>query len=98
MIEEGNRSPVLDRLLDPNAAPGYSVPDIEVMTEETLTLVSAGYDSTAIAMMLSFVYICRDPEVYGKLVAEIDGHMHDGGRIVITQGDENMAVSCMLFP
>ncbi|KAL9099372.1 MAG: hypothetical protein Q9163_005120 [Psora crenata] len=72
-------------MLDPTAAPGHSVPNIEFITEETLTLICAGYHSTAIAMVLSFVYNCRDPEFYSRLVAEIDCHLDKGSKVSLKQ-------------
>ncbi|KAL8898396.1 MAG: hypothetical protein Q9207_006719 [Kuettlingeria erythrocarpa] len=65
-------SMLLDRMLDPAAAPGYNVPSIDIMTEEALTLISAGYDSTAIAMMLGVFYICSNPAVSQTLETELN--------------------------
>ena len=81
LSEESDRSMIIDRLLDPLAAPGHVVPTIDAMTEEALTLVSAGYDSTATAMILGLFYICRHREVYDRLESEIDGSFPQGGCI-----------------
>ena len=70
---------LLDRMLDSQAAPDYHVPHVDILTEEALTLVSAGYDSTAISMLLGFFYICRDQVVYGALEAELDSSLADEG-------------------
>ena len=84
-FEDGETSMVLDRLLDPTAAPAHAIPNIEVMTEEALTLVSAGYDSTAIAMLLGFFYICQNPEVYDKMESELDRSIPKMGKISLQE-------------
>jgi cytochrome P450 len=59
-------------LLDPSAAKGHVVPNSAELTEEALTLLVAGNDTTANAMILGMYHICRDNAVQSRVEAELD--------------------------
>ena len=70
-------SEVLERLLDPNAARGHTVPNAYDLNEEALTLLTAGNDTTSNAMILGAYFICNHPEVGNRLVEELQNTFPD---------------------
>jgi cytochrome P450 len=64
-------SAVLELLLDASTVKGHIVPSAAELTEEALTLLVAGNDTTATAMILGLYQICRSPDIQNKVEAEI---------------------------
>ncbi|MCJ1377215.1 hypothetical protein MMC17_000307 [Xylographa soralifera] len=62
---------VLEQLLDSNAARGHVIPNALQLNEEALTLLTAGNDTTANAVILGTYYICTHPKVYAQLNDEL---------------------------
>ncbi|KAL9577458.1 MAG: hypothetical protein Q9212_006352 [Teloschistes hypoglaucus] len=67
-----SRSEILEQLLDPNAARGHAIPNAYDLNEEALTLLTAGNDTTANAMIIGAYLICTHPLVLKRLVEELD--------------------------
>ncbi|KFY37873.1 hypothetical protein V494_04603 [Pseudogymnoascus sp. VKM F-4513 (FW-928)] len=74
-IDEGRdkmkHKTIFHQLLDPNASEGHVVPDVKGLTEEMITLIGAGWETTAHAMTMITYYVVSNPDVYRKLVAEL---------------------------
>jgi cytochrome P450 len=62
---------VFHQLLDPNASEGHVVPNVEELTEEMFTILTAGGETTGNAMTIITYYVLSDPEIYRKLVSEL---------------------------
>ncbi|KAL8813212.1 MAG: hypothetical protein Q9200_000441 [Gallowayella weberi] len=69
--DQKKRSEILERLLDPDAARGHAVPSAYDLNEEALTLLTAGNDTTANAMIIGAYLICTHPEVLKRMVKEL---------------------------
>ena len=64
-------SEVLERLLNPDAARGHTVPSAFDLNEEAMTIMTAGNDTTSNAMILGAYYICSHSEVHTRLIEEL---------------------------
>ena len=64
-------SEILEQLLDPNAARGHVVPSAFDLNEEAMTILTAGNDTTANAMILGAYFICSHPQVHIRVVEEL---------------------------
>lgn len=62
---------ILEQLLAPNEARGHNPPSAHDLNEEALTLLTAGNDTTAHAMILGTYMICNTPEVQIRLNEEL---------------------------
>ena len=80
--DQKDRSEVLEQLLDPNAARGHVVPNAHDLNEEALTLLTAGNDTTANAMIIGAYLICTHTEVLKRMVEEL--------RDAFPEGDESI--------
>ncbi len=63
---------LLDVLLAASDGAGYRLTDRQVR-DEVLTVISAGYDTTALALTWAFVLLARNPTARARLQAEVDG-------------------------
>ena len=74
-IEEGRdkskHKTIFHQLLDPNASEGHVVPNVEELTEEMFTILTAAGETTGHAMAMITYYTLSNPEIYRKLVAEL---------------------------
>ena len=62
---------VFHQLLDPNASEGHVVPNVEGLTEEMFTILTAGGETSGNAMTMITYYVLSDPEIHQKLVSEL---------------------------
>lgn len=62
---------IFHQLLDPNASEGHVVPNVEGLTEEMFTILTAGGETTGHAMTMITYYVLSSPEIYRKLVSEL---------------------------
>lgn len=76
------KSEILEQLLDPNAARGHTVPDAYDLNEEALTLLTAGNDTTANAMIIGAYLICTHPTVLERLIDELQKEFPDGSESI----------------
>ncbi|CZR67799.1 related to cytochrome P450 CYP3/CYP5/CYP6/CYP9 subfamilies [Phialocephala subalpina] len=74
-IDEGRdkskHKTIFHQLLDPNASEGHVVPNVEELTEEMFTILTAGGETTGHAMTMITYYVLSNPEIYRKLVSEL---------------------------
>lgn len=61
----------MERLLIPIPEKGYQVPSKQGLRDEILTTVSAGDDTTGIANTVTIFNILNNPEIHGRLLAEL---------------------------
>ncbi|KAL8911000.1 MAG: hypothetical protein Q9171_003769 [Xanthocarpia ochracea] len=76
--DEKSRSEILEQLLDPNSARGHLIPNAYDLNEEALTLLTAGNDTTANAMIIGAYLICTHSSVLNRLVEELETAFPDG--------------------
>ncbi|KAL9012926.1 MAG: hypothetical protein Q9173_002347 [Seirophora scorigena] len=76
------KSEILEQLLDPNAARGHTVPNAYDLNEEALTLLTAGNDTTANAMIIGAYLICTHRTVLERLVEELQTAFPDGSESI----------------
>ncbi|RYP70074.1 hypothetical protein DL771_005691 [Monosporascus sp. 5C6A] len=67
----GERSPVIDMLMDPNLVPGHKLPTVEEIGDELIMLLTAGSDTSSNAMISGIYFICRHGVVYKRLFDEL---------------------------
>lgn len=95
-----NKSVVLEMLLDCSAAKGHIVPNSAELTEEALTLLVAGNDTTANAMILGMYHICRDSAVQSRVEAELHAAFPGSGDEITLERVKDLpyVVSAVLKP
>ena len=74
-IDEGRdklkHQTIFHQLLDPDASEGHVVPNVEELTEEMFTILTAGGETTGHAMTVITYYVLSNPDIYQKLVSEL---------------------------
>lgn len=68
----GSRNDILSMLIEARHDDGTGLDD-EAIRDELRLLVGAGHESTAITLAWALYYIHRDPQIYARLLAEIEG-------------------------
>jgi cytochrome P450 len=66
------RKTIFHQLLDPAATEGHVVPDVEDLTDEAFTIITAAADTTGHAMTMTSYYVITNPEIYRTLTAELE--------------------------
>jgi cytochrome P450 len=69
---KSTRKTLFHQLLDPAATEGHVVPDVEDLTDEAFTILSAAADTTGNAMAMTIYYIISNPEIYHTLTTELE--------------------------
>jgi cytochrome P450 len=74
-IDEGRdkskHKTIFHQLLDPNAAEGHVVPNVEDLTDEMFTILTAAAETTGHTMTMTTYYVLSNPTIYKTLVAEL---------------------------
>lgn len=74
-IDEGRdkskHKTIFHQLLDPNAAEGHVVTNVEDLTDEMFTILTAAAETTGHAMTMITYYVLSDPAIYQRLVSEL---------------------------
>jgi cytochrome P450 len=74
-IDEGRdkskHKTIFHQLLDPKASEGYVVPDVEALTEEMFTVLTAGGETTGHALAMTTYYVLSKADIRQKLVSEL---------------------------
>ncbi len=63
---------ILSQLLQAKYDDGSTMSERQVMTE-CWTLLTAGYETTAVALIWTWYLLCQHPEIYQKMQHEVDG-------------------------
>jgi len=66
------RKTIFHQLLDPVATEGHVVPDVEDLTDEAFTILTAAADTTGNAMTVTSYYVISNPEIYHALTTELE--------------------------
>ena len=61
----------MERLLIPIPEKGYQVPSKQGLRDEILTTVSAGNDTTGIAVLVTIFNIIHNPDIHSRLLSEL---------------------------
>lgn len=69
--DKSKHKTIFHQLLDPNASEGHVVPDVEALTEEMFTVLTAGGETTGHALAMTTYYVLSNPEIHQKLVSEL---------------------------
>jgi cytochrome P450 len=69
--DKSQHKTIFHQLLDPNAAEGHVVPNLEDLTDEMFTILTAAADTSGHAMTTTTYYILSNPDIYSALVAEL---------------------------
>lgn len=69
---DGGRSAVIDMLMEPSSAKGHKVPTPDQLNDELIVLLTAGNDTTSNSMIVGTYQICKHPDIYRKLNAELE--------------------------
>ena len=75
--DQAKRKTIFHQLLSPNATEGHVVRNVEDLTDEAFTILSAAADTTGHAMTITTYYIVSNPDVYRKLTAELKSAFPD---------------------
>jgi len=74
-IDEGRdkskHKTIFHQLLDPNAAEGHVVPNVEDLTDEMFTILTAAAETTGHTMTMTTYYVLSNPIIHQTLVAEL---------------------------
>lgn len=73
-FEEGVTPPFLtlmERIVTPNPDKGFLVPDCESMIQEMMSMISVGFNTTAVSATIGLFQILQNPEVHSCLLAEL---------------------------
>ncbi|KAF1955975.1 cytochrome P450 [Byssothecium circinans] len=70
----GDRSAVIDMLMDPLTIKGHTVPNLEQLNDEAVILLTAGNDTTSNSMIFGLYQICNKKSVYETLFQELQAH------------------------
>jgi cytochrome P450 len=74
-IDEGRdkskHKTIFHQLLDPNAAEGHVVPNVEDLTDEMFTILTAAAETTGHTMTITTYYVLSNPIIHQTLVAEL---------------------------
>ena len=80
-IDEGSdksqRKTIFHQLLNANAAEGHVVPNVEDLTDEAFTILTAAADTSGHAMAIITYYVVSNPDVYRTLTAELKNAFPD---------------------
>jgi cytochrome P450 len=66
------RKTIFHQLLDSAATEGHVVPDVEDLTDEAFTILTAAADTTGNAMTMTSYYVISNPKIYSTLTAELE--------------------------
>lgn len=69
--DKSKHKTIFHQLLDPNASEGHVVPDVEALTEEMFTVLTAGGETAGHALAMTTYYVLSNPEIHQKLVSEL---------------------------
>ena len=61
----------MERMVTPNPDKGFSVPDRESMIQEMMSMILAGFNTTAVSATIGLFQILQNPEVHSCLLAEL---------------------------
>lgn len=75
--DKSKHKTIFHQLLDPNAAEGHVVPNLEDLTDEMFTILTAAADTSGHAMAIITYYIVSNPEIYRRLNAELKATFPD---------------------
>ncbi|KAI1799432.1 cytochrome P450 [Daldinia bambusicola] len=67
----GERSAVIDMLMDPKAAKDHQVPSLEELNDELVMLLTAGNDTTSTALIYGLYQVYTRPAVYERIFHEL---------------------------
>ncbi|ROT40789.1 cytochrome P450 [Sodiomyces alkalinus F11] len=67
----GERSAVIDMLMDPKAVKGHSLPTLEELSDELAMLLTAGSDTSSNAIISGIYYVCHHTNIYQTLLDEL---------------------------
>jgi cytochrome P450 len=70
--EESARKTIFHQLLDPAATEGHVVPNVEDLTDEAFTILTAAADTTGHAMTMTSYYVISNPKIYHNLTVELE--------------------------
>ncbi len=79
-----HRDDILSLLLDARDEDGQPMSDEEIK-DELLTMLFAGHETTASALVWALYWIDQIPQVLGKLLIELDTIPNDSDKIAITK-------------
>jgi cytochrome P450 len=69
---KSERKTIFHQLLDPSATEGHVVPDVEDLTDEAFTILTAAADTTGNAMTMTSYCVISNREIYRTLTAELE--------------------------
>lgn len=69
---KSERKTIFHQLLDPDATEGHVVPDVEDLTDEAFTILTAAADTTGNAMTITSYHVISNPEIYHTLTTELE--------------------------
>lgn len=69
--EPAERDDILSLMMSARYEDGGAMSDVE-LRDELLTLLSAGHETTAVALAWAFYWLHRDPDELGRVLAELD--------------------------
>ncbi|KAF2445452.1 cytochrome P450 [Karstenula rhodostoma CBS 690.94] len=69
--EPNQKAVIIDALTDPSASKNSEALDFETLSEEIVTLLTAGGDTVSSALIYGVYHICRNEQVHRKLVEEL---------------------------
>lgn len=81
---------ILEQLLEPNESRGHSPLSAHDLNEEALTLLTAGNDTTAHALILGTYMICSTPEVQMRLNEELRNAFPDIDSSITYESAKNL--------
>jgi len=67
----GERSAVIDMLMDPTSARGHHIPTLDELGDELTILLTAGSDTSSNAIISGIYYICSHADIYQRLSTEL---------------------------
>jgi cytochrome P450 len=73
-VEKGDkvsRKTVFHQLLRPDDSEGYKMPSVEQLSDDAYVLIAAAADTTGNAMTMAAYNVVTNPEIYGRLTAEL---------------------------
>src|SRR5262245_60655165 len=69
--EPAERDDILSLMMNARYEDGGAMSDVE-LRDELITLLSAGHETTAVALAWAFYWLHRDPDEQGRVLAELD--------------------------
>jgi cytochrome P450 len=70
--DRSERKTIFHQLLDSDATEGHVVPDVEDLTDEAFTILTAAADTTGNAMTMTSYHVISNPEIHNRLTAELE--------------------------